>query len=97
MPGSPLSLSEREEIAVALMEDRSTAWAEIARRLARHPTTVMREVLGNGGRECYRPAIAERSADKRRCRPRQRRLARPDALRTRVATQLDLGRSPEAI
>jgi transposase, IS30 family len=97
MPGSPLSLPEREEIAVALIEDRSTPWAEIARRLARHPTTVMREVLGNGGRERYHPAIAARAADKGRGRPRQRRLEVPGTLRDRVHKELALGRSPEAI
>ena len=58
MPGTPLSLPEREEIAVALIEDRSTSWAEIARRVRRHPTTIMREVEANGGRDRYRPAIA---------------------------------------
>ena len=62
MPGTPLSLPEREEIAVALIEDRSTSWAEIARRVRRHPTTIMREVEANGGRDRYRPAIAERRA-----------------------------------
>jgi len=62
MPGTPLSLLEREEIALALTEDRSTSWAEIAERLRRHPTTIMREVEANGGRARYRPAIAERRA-----------------------------------
>jgi IS30 family transposase len=54
MPGAPLSLPEREEIAVALIEDRSTSWAEIGRRTRRHPTTIMREVSANGGRVCSR-------------------------------------------
>jgi len=48
MPGAPLSLPEREEIAVALIEDRSTSWAETARRVRRDPTMVMREVTANG-------------------------------------------------
>jgi IS30 family transposase len=97
MPGKPLSLPEREEIAVALIENRSTPWAEIARRLRRHPTTIMREVTANGGRAGYRPAIAERRADTERCRARPRRLETPGALRERVTAELRLGRSPEAI
>ena len=46
MPGTPLSLPEREEIAVSLIEDRSTSWAEIARRVRRHPTVSRLEVRG---------------------------------------------------
>ncbi|MHB1511433.1 MAG: IS30 family transposase [Acidimicrobiales bacterium] len=97
MPGTPLSLPEREEIAVALIEDRSAPWAVIARRIGRHPTTIMREVVANGGRSHYRPALAERRADKAHCRPRQRRLALAGPLRDRVTAELKLGRSPVAI
>jgi len=97
MPVTPLSLLEREEIAVALIEDRCTSWAEIAHRIGRHPTTVMREVTGGGGRERYRPASAEWQANKKRYRPRPRRLEVPGMLRDRVRTELALGRSPEAI
>ncbi len=97
MPCTPLSLPEREEIAVALIEDRSTSWAEIAKRIRRHPTTIMREVTANGGRSRYRPAIAERRAGKERCRPRPRRLEQAGELRDRVTRELGLGRSPVAI
>jgi len=97
MPGTPLSLPEREEIAVALIEDRSTSWAEIARRVRRHPTTIMREVEANGGRARYRPALGQRRATRQRCRPRQHRLRAPGALRDRVTSELRCGRSPEAI
>jgi len=97
MPGTPLSLPEREEIAVALIEDRTAPWAAIARRIGRHPTTVMREVAANGGRGHYRPALAERRADKQRCRPRPHRLALAGPLRERVTAELTLGRSPVAI
>lgn len=97
MPGAPLSLPEREEIGVALIEDRAVPWAVMGRRLGRHPTTVMREVTANGGRGHYRPALAERRADKERCRPRQHRLALAGVLRERVTAELKLGRSPVAI
>ena len=97
MPGAPLSLPEREEIGVALIEDRSMPWAVIASRTGRHPTTVMREVTANGGRDHYRPSLAERRAERERCRPRGRRLATVGPLRDRVTTELKLGRSPVAI
>lgn len=97
MPGAPLSLSEREEISVALIGDPALPWAEIARRLDRHPTTISREVEGNGGRICYRPAVAERRSERCLRRPRERVLARHGPLRDRVTAELKLGRSPEAI
>jgi IS30 family transposase len=97
MPGAPLSLPEREEISVALIEDRKASWASIGRRIGRPPTTVMREVERNGGRHKYRPAIADKRARRCRRRSRQRVLARPGWLRERVTSELCSGRSPEAI
>src|SRR5487761_1963599 len=97
MPGAPLSLPEREEIALALIEDPMVAWAVIGRRAGRHPTTIAREVTGHGGRSGYRPAVAERSAQRALRRPRARRLAASGALRVRVTGELRLGRSPVAI
>jgi IS30 family transposase len=97
MPGAPLSLPEREEISLALIEDRATPWAVIGRRVERHPTTVMRDVEANGGRSRYRPAVAERVAERARHRVRPCRLEAPGALRDRVTAELKLGRSPEAI
>lgn len=97
MPGAPLSLPEREEISVALIEDCSVSWAVIARQIGRHPTTAMREVVASGGRGRCRPAVAERRADKERCRPRLRRLEVAGALRGRVAREPTLGRSPVAV
>lgn len=93
----PLSLPEREEISVALIEDRAVPWAHIARRVERHPSTIAREVAANGGRSGYRPASAERTAQRARARPRPRRLAAPGPLRDRVTTELREGRSPMAI
>jgi IS30 family transposase len=97
MPGSPLSLPEREEISVALIEDSSTPWAEIGRRIGRHPTCVAREVEANGDRGSYRPAVAERRSERKRRRSRPRLLEVPGGLRDRVTSELRLGRSPEAI
>jgi IS30 family transposase len=97
MPGQPLSLPEREEIHVALITDPTIPWAELARRVDRHPTTVMREVRRNGGRDRYRPAAAQQASDTNRSRARPRLLAMPGALRDRIIAELKLGRSPEAI
>ena len=44
MPGLPLSLRERDETSVSLIEDRSMSWAAIGRRVERDPTTIAREV-----------------------------------------------------
>ena len=64
MPGAPLSLPEREEIFLALTENREASWALIARRVGRDPTTVAREVQGHGGRVSYRPVTADRAAQR---------------------------------
>jgi IS30 family transposase len=97
MPGEPLSLPEREEIAVALGEDRCTPWARIGSRIGRLATTIMREVTANGGRGAYRPASAQRRAGMERRRTRPRRLEAAGELRDRVVRELKLGRSPVAI
>lgn len=97
MPGAPLLLHEREEISVALIEDRDVPWAVIGRGIDRDPTTVAREVNRHGGRHRYRPAIADKAADRARCRPRQRLLTAAGPLRERVTAELRVGRSPVAI
>ena len=97
MPGVPLALHEREEIARALIEDPAASWAEMARLVGRHRTTIAREVTAGGGRGRYRPAMAQRRAERARCRPRRRRLEVPGPLRDRIVAELRLGRSPEAI
>ena len=94
MPGAPLELHEREEIFRALVEDPQASWAAIARRVRRAPTTVAREVARGGGRGRYRPAAAQRRAERKRRRARCRRLAVPGPLRDRITNELRLGRSP---
>ena len=97
MPGSALSLPEREEIGRALTLDPTVSWATLADRIDRHPTTIAREVDRNGGRDRYRPAVADRQASQRARRPRQRLLQTPGGLRDRVTQELRVGRSPYAI
>jgi transposase, IS30 family len=97
MPGTPLSSRERDEIHAALTEDREVPWVVLGRRIGRHPTTIMREVAANGGRDGYRPAAADRRALRCRLRQRDGVLAVPGPLRERIRAELQLGRSPVAI
>jgi IS30 family transposase len=97
MPGAPLSLPEREEIFLALTQNPNMAWAEVARRVEFHSTTIAREVNANGGRAGYRSAAAQARCDARRRRARPGVLGEPGALRDRVTAELRLGRSPVAI
>lgn len=97
MPGPALSLLEREEISRTLVLDPTATWASIAVCVARHPTTIAREVDRNGGRHHYRAALADRRAQRCTKRPRPRRLETAGVLRDRVTSELRTGRSPYAI
>jgi len=66
-PGS-LSASEREEIRVGI-EARESDEA-IAARIGRHRSTIWREIATNGGRGCYRAAMAEERAARAAQRPK---------------------------
>jgi IS30 family transposase len=68
-----LTLSEREEIAVALSHGLSLA--RIACGLGRPTSTVSREVAANGGRKAYRASKAHRRAYDRARRPKPRKLS----------------------
>src|SRR6476660_3363508 len=63
-----LSLAEREEISRGLAAGLSLR--AIAAGLGRAPSTVSREVLGNGGRTRYRAADADKMAWSRAARPK---------------------------
>jgi IS30 family transposase len=67
-----LSLSEREELSRGLVEGESLR--SIAKRLGRAPSTVSREVNGNGGRAEYRAWQAERNSRARGRRPKPSKL-----------------------
>lgn len=93
----PLSLLEREEIRVALTEDVAVSCAAIGRRIGRHPTTISRELERNGGRACYRAAIADACATRARTRPRAGVLVTDLVLRATVTADLTVGFSPAGI
>jgi IS30 family transposase len=90
-----LSLAEREELSRGLRAGESLR--AIARRLGRAPSTVSREVAGNGGPPGYRAWQAERLAVERARRPKPVKLAANLRLRALVEVLLALRWSPEQI
>lgn len=91
------SASRRDELAEWLNGEPGVPWRVVGDYFGVHRSTVQREVDRNGGRDRYRPASAQRAAERARRRPRTRILERPGPLRDRVTAELALGRSPEAI
>jgi IS30 family transposase len=90
-----LSLEERIEIRMGL--ERRESLRAIAQRLKRHPSTVSREVVANGGRSNYRPLRAYRRAQQRARRPKVTKLARNPLLCDRVVADLEDLFSPQQI
>jgi IS30 family transposase len=89
-----LSLAEREEIRVGL--DRDESFTRIAARIGRAPSTVSREVAGNGGRGGYRAWQAHEGAGRRARRPKTAKLACP-VLAAQVTVWLERLWSPTEI
>jgi FixJ family two-component response regulator len=90
-----LRLTEREEISRAVVAGDSVRL--IATRLERAPSTVSREIKRNGGRACYRAAVADEAAWDRARRPKTCKLARNRSMARVVADKLRLQWSPEQI
>jgi transposase, IS30 family len=101
-------LVEREHIA--LRWAAGATMRQIARELGRAASTVSREIHGNGftrsgydqagaprGRWQYRGLLAQRKAEQRRRRPKERKLARRPELAGRVQTRLEQRWSPRQI
>ncbi|MFZ2548537.1 MAG: IS30 family transposase [Candidatus Microthrix subdominans] len=96
MPRKPLTADERDHIHERLSVDRSVPYAEVARELGRHRSTISREVTRNGGRNAYRPSVAGDAAASRRRRPKTLLFAVESPLRARVIELLSEGYSPVA-
>jgi transposase, IS30 family len=90
-----LSLEEREEISRGLAGGLSIR--AIAQELDRSPSTVCREVNGNGGRAKYRALQADRGAQQRALRPKRAKLSRCRRLRRTVERKLEGLWSPQQI
>src|SRR6516164_6868820 len=90
LSGRYLSLAEREEIALLIVQGHSLR--EIGRRLGRAASTISRELDRNaathGGRMAYRATAAQWHADRSARRPKPTKLARNAALRTYVEDRL---------
>ena len=88
--GRYLSLREREELA--LLHAQGHGVREIARRLARSPSTISRELRRNAatrsGEFEYRATTAQWHADRAARRPKASRLAGHEALHAYVAERL---------
>jgi transposase, IS30 family len=96
-PGLPLSVYEREQIFAQLVADRNTPWVTLARAIdRRHGSTIMREVIANGGRHEYSPAAATMAATRNRCRPKTRRSS-DITVRNFATPFLQQGFSPWAV
>jgi hypothetical protein len=74
MPGGRLTGEDRQQIAAGLTE--GLGYAEIGRRLGRPASTIMREVVRNGGPDDYR---ADRAHEATRHRARRQKQAQPPA------------------
>lgn len=90
-----LTSSEREEISRGLAAGDSCR--HIARRLARSPSTIAREVQRNGGPIHYRAETAHAAAHRRRRRPKERKLAANAELRALVEEKLAERWAPQQI
>jgi IS30 family transposase len=90
-----LRFSEREEISRALVRDEGVR--SLARRLARAPSTISREIQRHGGRTQYRATDADRTAWASGRRPKRCRLATTRRLRRVVEQKLGLDWAPEQI
>jgi IS30 family transposase len=94
-PGVRMSFEEREEISRGLAAGQSLR--VIAARLGHSPSTISREVAGNGGRQRYRAAAADQQAWARATRPKTCKLAQNPALAGIVAEKLARRWSPQQI
>jgi IS30 family transposase len=90
-----LTLAEREEISRAVVAGQSIR--SIARRLARAPSTISREIQRNGGQGDYRASQADQAAWARASRPKTCKLVANRALAHRVASKLQRQWSPQQI
>ncbi|WP_433217399.1 helix-turn-helix domain-containing protein [Microtetraspora malaysiensis] len=75
MPGGRLTFEDRQRIAEGLAAKLTCA--EIARRLGRPRSTVMREIARNGGLHAYQASRAQRATSWRA--RRRKPIARPDS------------------
>jgi transposase len=96
---SPRFLSEDERVVIADRHRAHHTARAIAAELGRSPSTISRELRRNRDVASghYRPFTAHKLAVARRARPKVRKLARDEALRSFVQDRLEKRWSPEQI
>jgi transposase, IS30 family len=95
MAANELTLLEREELRAGI--ERRESAERIGLALARHRTTITREIARNGGRKHYSAVKAQQRAERERSRPKQTEFERTSALCTHVAERLLAKDSPMTI
>ena len=90
-----LSLVEREEIPPRYQGGYSLR--QIAGRLDRAPSTIVREVHHNGGRARYQAVHADDAVGRQARRPKEAKLTRCPRLRAEIESMLDKRWSPQQI
>ncbi|MFE7358380.1 IS30 family transposase [Streptomyces sp. NPDC057543] len=97
-------LSEEERIRIADLRREKRSVRSIAAELGRSPSTISREIRRNcnpnlrpSHTSYYRPFAAQKRAEKRRARPKSRRIDQLPELRDFVQSRLDERWSPEQI
>ncbi|MFE7333240.1 IS30 family transposase [Streptomyces sp. NPDC057565] len=97
-------LSEEERIRIADLRREKRSIRSIATELGRSPSTISREIRRNCNPDLrpshtgyYRPFAAQKRAEKRRSRPRPRRIDEHSELREYIQARLDERWSPEQI
>lgn len=91
------SESQRQELFEWLNEEPNVNWTTLGKHLSLHRSSIQREVGRFGGRNGYRPALAQKTAEKAKSRPKVTKLSIAGELLERVIKELKLHRSPVAI
>lgn len=86
-----------ERCVIGAMVGVGASARQIADALARHPSTVRREINRAGGRDVYRAEDAQAEAEDRARRPKTPKLVADPELAGAVAERLEMGWSPHAI
>lgn len=90
-----LTLQDREEISRGIAEGLESK--AIAERIGRCPSIVSREIARHGGRDRYRAARADRTAQRARQRAKTRKIDGDAYLRLVVVELLKQGWSPQQV
>ena len=90
-----LTVQDRAAIAKGLQEGCSLR--RTAGRIGRSVSVVSREIRRNGGKCGYQPVTADVKAQKRRSRPKTRKIDADPVLKARVLADLKRSRTPRQI